>query len=35
MSAEDATVTAERAATPTDEWPSVTAIIPTRDRPAC
>ena len=33
MSAEDATVTAERAATPTDEWPSVTAIIPTRDRP--
>ena len=32
MSAEDATVTAERAATPTDEWPSVTAIIPTRDR---
>ena len=33
MSAEDATVTAERAAPPTDEWPSVTAIIPTRDRP--
>ena len=33
MSAEDATVTAERAATPTDGWPSVTAIIPTRDRP--
>ena len=33
MSAEDATVTAERSATPTDEWPSVTAIIPTRDRP--
>ena len=33
MSAEDATVTAERAATATDEWPSVTAVIPTRDRP--
>jgi glycosyltransferase involved in cell wall biosynthesis len=33
MTAEDATVTAERAATQTDEWPSVTAIIPTRDRP--
>jgi glycosyltransferase involved in cell wall biosynthesis len=33
MSAEDATATAERAASRTDEWPSVTAIIPTRDRP--
>jgi glycosyltransferase involved in cell wall biosynthesis len=33
MSGEDITVTADRAATPTDGWPSVTAIIPTRDRP--
>jgi glycosyltransferase involved in cell wall biosynthesis len=33
MSREDATVTADRAVTPTDAWPSVTAIIPTRDRP--
>jgi glycosyltransferase involved in cell wall biosynthesis len=33
MSGEDVTVTADRAATPTDGWPSVTAIIPTRDRP--
>lgn len=33
MSGEDATVTTERAPTPTDALPSVTAIIPTRDRP--
>lgn len=33
MSREDATVTAERAAASADVWPSVTAIIPTRDRP--
>jgi hypothetical protein len=32
MSREDTTVTAERAAT-SEAWPSVTAIIPTRDRP--
>jgi glycosyltransferase involved in cell wall biosynthesis len=33
MSREDTAVTAERAETPTDAWPSVTAVIPTRDRP--
>lgn len=33
MSREDTAVTAERAATPIDAWPSVTAVIPTRDRP--
>lgn len=33
MSREDATVTAEREVTPTDPWPSVTAVIPTVDRP--
>ena len=33
MSREDATVTAERAAAAAEAWPSVTAIIPTRDRP--